>query len=107
MWKEIVGLNGRYYISSEGRVLSLCLDGYKLLQPFVCGDGYLYVDLRKDGVDLKSRVHRLVAEAFIENPENKPIVHHRDTNRRNNKASNLIWMTSTEHIAEHQRLNQE
>ena len=106
-WKEIKDLDGRYFISTEGRVLSLCLDGYKLLQPFVCGDGYYYVDLRKDGIDLKSRVHRLVAEAFIENPENKPIVHHRDLNRRNNNVSNLLWMTSSEHIAEHQRLNQE
>ena len=86
VWKEIEGLDSRYFISTEGRVLSLCLDGYKLMQPFICGDGYYYVDLRKDGKDIKCRVHRLVAEAFVDNPEDKPIVHHRDTNRRNNKA---------------------
>ena len=80
-WKEIKDLDSRYFISSNGRVLSLCMNGYKLLQPFVCGDGYYYVDLRKDGADLKRRVHRLVAEAFIENPENKKIVHHKDSNR--------------------------
>lgn len=87
--------------------MSLCMDGYKLMHPFICGDGYYYVDLRKDGKDLKSRVHRLVAEAFIDNPEDKPIVHHRDTNRRNNKASNLQWMTEAEHAAAHLKINQE
>ena len=107
VWKEIAGLDSRYFISTEGRVLSLCMDGYKLMHPFICGDGYYYVDLRKDGKDLKSRVHRLVAEAFIDNPEDKPIVHHRDTNRRNNKASNLQWMTEAEHAAAHLKINQE
>lgn len=107
VWKEIEGLDSRYFISTEGRVLSLCMDGYKLMHPFICGDGYYYVDLRKDGKDLKSRVHRLVAEAFIDNPEDKPIVHHRDTNRRNNKASNLQWMTEAEHAAAHLKINQE
>ncbi|MEF2837606.1 MAG: NUMOD4 motif-containing HNH endonuclease [Oscillospiraceae bacterium] len=107
VWKEIEGLDSRYFISTEGRVLSLCMDGYKLMHPFICGDGYYYVDLRKDGKDLKSCVHRLVAEAFIDNPEDKPIVHHRDTNRRNNKASNLQWMTEAEHAAAHLKLNQE
>ena len=80
-WKEINGLDSRYFISTNGRILSLCLDGYKLLQPFTCGDSYQYIDLRKDGKDYKYRVHRLVAEAFLDNPENKPIVHHKDTNR--------------------------
>ena len=107
VWKEIEGLDSRYFISTEGRVLSLCMDGYKLMHPFICGDGYYYVDLRKDGKDLKSSVHRLVAEAFIDNPEDKPIVHHRDTNRRNNKASNLQWMTEAEHAAAHLKINQE
>lgn len=106
-WKEIRGLESRYFISSEGRVLSLCLDGYKLMQPFIGGDGYCYVDLRKDGEDIKCRVHRLVAKAFIDNPENKPIVHHKDKNRRNNRASNLQWLTQEEHTAVHIKLNQE
>ena len=53
VWKEIEGLDSRYFISTEGRVLSLCMDGYKLMHPFICGDGYYYVDLRKDGKDRK------------------------------------------------------
>lgn len=71
VWKEIYGLDGRYYISNYGRVLSLCCNGYKLLKPFPCGSGYYCVDLRKDNKDVKSRVNRLVAEAFIDNPEHK------------------------------------
>lgn len=78
IWKEIKGLDARYYISNYGRVLSLCCDGYKLLKPFLCGSGYYYVDLRKDNKDIKLRVNRLVADAFIDNPDNKTIVHHKD-----------------------------
>lgn len=107
LWCEIAGLDSRYYISSEGRVLSLCMDGYKLMQPFICGDGYYYVDLRKDGKDIKCRVHRLVAEAFISNPDNKPIVHHKDTDRQNNRANNLQWMTQAEHASAHLKINKE
>ena len=106
-WCEIKGMDGRYFISSLGRVLSLCLDGYKLLQAFVCGDGYYYVDLRKDGEDHKCRIHRLVAEAFIDNPNGKPIVHHRDLNRKNNRVSNLQWVTEAEHTALHNKIRAE
>lgn len=107
VWKEIKDLDSRYFISTEGRVLSLCLDGYKLMQPFVCGDGYYYVDLRKNGKDIKCRIHRLVADAFIDNPEDKPVVHHKDTNRKNNKVSNLEWLTDAEHAEVHRKINQE
>lgn len=100
-------MGGRYFISSFGRVLSLCFDGYKLLRPFVCGDGYYYVDLRKDGKDYKCRINRLVAEAFIENPNGKPIVHHKDLDRKNNSASNLQWVTEAEHTAIHNKIRAE
>lgn len=106
-WYEIKGMGGRYFISSFGRVLSLCFDGYKLLRPFVCGDGYYYVDLRKDGKDYKCRINRLVAEAFIENPNGKPIVHHKDLDRKNNSASNLQWVTEAEHTAIHNKIRAE
>ena len=107
VWKEIKDLDSRYFISTEGRVLSLCLDGYKLMQPFVCGDGYYYVDLRKNGKDIKCRIHRLVADAFIDNPKDKPVVHHKDTNRKNNKVLNLEWLTDAEHAEVHRQINQE
>ena len=105
VWKEIDNLDGRYFVSSQGRVLSLCLDGYKLLKPFICGDGYCYVDLRKDGKDIKCRVHRLVAEAFIDNPEAKRVVHHIDKNRQNNRVSNLQWLTDEEHNKAHHNIS--
>lgn len=104
-WKEIKGFDYRYYCSNKGRILSLCLDGYKLLKPFLCGDGYYYVDLRKDNRDYKSRVHRLVADAFLPNPENKPIVHHIDTNRKNNNVENLMFVTNDEHWNIHKQIN--
>lgn len=106
-WKEIKDFNGRYFISSEGRVLSLCMDGYKLIKPFLCGDGYYYVDLRKDCQDKKCRVHRLVAEAFINNPEEKPIVHHKDGNKKNNRVINLQWLTTIEHAEAHRLLKKQ
>lgn len=106
VWKEIDGFNGFYFVSNYGRVLSLKNNGYKLMKPFVCGDGYLYLDLRKDNKDIKSRVHRLVAKAFIDNPDNKSIVHHKDRNRQNNVADNLAFVNSEEHTIEHRKLNQ-
>ena len=106
-WREIKGLEGRYYISNYGRVLSLCCDGYKLLRPFTCGDGYDYVDLRVNNKDVKSRVHRLVANAFVPNPDDKPIVHHKDCDRKNNKADNLVFLTNEEHGKEHKEINQQ
>ena len=54
-------------------------------------NGYFYVDLYKNNQGVKAPVHRLVAEAFIPNPENKPTVDHKDGNRQNNSISNLRW----------------
>jgi hypothetical protein len=59
-------------------------------------DGYLATDLYVNGVRHKKRVHRLVAEAFIPNPENKPEVNHRDGNKMNNEVANLEWVTKSE-----------
>lgn len=103
IWKEIKGLDARYYISNYGRVLSLCCDGYKLLKPFLCGSGYYYVDLRKDNKDIKLRVNRLVADAFIDNPDNKTIVHHKDQNKLNNIYTNLVYLSAQEHILRHRK----
>lgn len=102
-WKEIPNLDARYYISSNGRVLSLCCDGYKLLQQFVCGSGYYYVDLRRNGEDVKKRVSRLVAEAFLENGDTSCEVHHKDVDKKNNKASNLEYIPKKEHLRLHKK----
>lgn len=106
-WREIKGLDGRYYISNLGRVLSLCCNGYKILKPFVCGSGYYCVDLRKDNKDVKARVNRLVADAFVENPDNKIIVHHKDLNKLNNIYTNLAFLSAQEHLTRHKELRDE
>lgn len=59
-------------------------------------NGYLTVDLYKDNKPHKVTVHRLLAEAFIPNPENKPCIDHKDGNRQNNALSNLRWATYSE-----------
>lgn len=96
VWKEIKDTNSNYFVSNCGRVLSLCCNGYKLLNQWLC-NGYYYVNLSINGKVINYRVNRLVAEAFINNPENKPIVHHKDTNKKNNILSNLEYKTYKEH----------
>ena len=66
----------------------------------------MVVSLRKDGKRKNHYIHRLVAEAFIENPDNKPNVNHRDYNTKNNYVGNLEWCTQKEnasHSAEHMK----
>jgi len=60
--------------------------------------GYLVVGLRKQGVQKRWRVNRLVAIAFIPNTENKPQVNHKDTNKKNNYVDNLEWATNSENM---------
>ena len=107
VWKEIDYLpreetESRYFVSNYGSVISLCRNKPIILQPFLCGgcgSQYYYVSI--GGNDY--RINRLVAQAFIPNPENKPIVHHKDHNKLNNHYSNLEWATPQENaIAYHE-----
>ena len=91
MRKQIEGFPG-YYIEEEGRVWSEKTHKYLTLQ--VTSLGYLYVNLRD--ADKKQRlklIHRLVAEAFIPNPENLKEVNHKDEDKTNNNVANLEWCT--------------
>lgn len=63
--------------------------------------GHFYVGFRKDGKPVSISVHKLVAEAFVDNPENKPEVHHKDFNPANNCAENLMYVTREEHMLIH------
>ena len=91
MKKEIDGYNGYYHIDELGNVYSInCILKKQLI------NGYEVVFLAKNGVKTKKRVHKLVANAFIPNPENKPCIDHIDGNRSNNNVTNLRWCTIKE-----------
>ena len=91
MWKDIEGFEGRYQVSDEGEIISL-RKGLKMHQKDN-GRGYMQVILYKDGQYYHKYTHRLVAEAFIPNPNNYPCINHKDEDRKNNKAENLEWCT--------------
>lgn len=91
MWKDILGFEGYYQINENGEVLNVKTGKLRSLR--VKKNGYVDVDLYKDGEIQWKRVHVLVAEAFIPNPENYPIVMHKDNNKANNHVSNLKWGT--------------
>lgn len=93
-WKEI-SENPNYMVSNTGRVRRKGSNRDKSL----CNkDGYLSTDLYQNGSRIKRRVSRLVADAFIPNPEDKPEVNHKDGNKKNNNVSNLEWVTKKENV---------
>lgn len=101
-WLPVVGYEGLYEVSSLGRVKSLNYNHTgkeKILSPGKTSRWYLHVDLCKNGKSYQRLIHRLVAIAFIPNPENKPEVHHRDGNTHNNIVSNLLLVSRKEHRA--------
>jgi hypothetical protein len=93
IFREISGYEGLYAVSNYGNVKSLKFGKEKILKPRADGDGYLYVTFCKNGKMKHHKVHRLVASAFIENPDNLPQVNHKDENPSNNNADNLEWCT--------------
>lgn len=90
IWKDIPNYEGLYQASTFGRIRNSRT--YKVLR---LGNyiGYYRVDLCKDGKRSTKKVHRLVAETFIPNPDNLPCVNHKDCNPSNNAVSNLEWCT--------------
>lgn len=99
IWKDIEGYEGKYMISSLGNVLTLNYKRTgknKILKPVLLNMGYYVVGLCKNGKQKKHYIHRLIAQAFIPNPDNKPEIDHIDTNPLNNNINNLRWVTSKE-----------
>lgn len=107
VWEDVKGFEGLYQVSNFGNVKSLpkllsrlgksqFMTKVKILKPGYDKDGYLHVGLFKDKKAHRNKVHRLVAMAFIDNPENKPEVNHIDGNKQNNNVWNLEWCTKSE-----------
>lgn len=96
IWKDVVGYEGLYQVSNLGRVRMS--KNKKIKAILEDAYGYLVVKMTKDKVVKYIKVHRLVAMAFIENDDNKPCVDHIDTNKYNNNASNLRWVTQKENV---------
>ena len=94
---DICGFEGLYQISNQGRVFSVKKKIFIKLDENN-QQGYQVVKLCKNGKRYKFRVHRLVAEAFIPNPENKPCVDHINTIRNDNRVENLRWVTYKENL---------
>lgn len=102
-WRDIKGYEGLYKISNIGRVKSYQTFGNNqkigrehFITPTLTTNGYYRVELIKDNQRKTHRIHRLVAFAFLPNPENKPYINHIDGNRLNNHITNLEWCTQKE-----------
>ena len=92
IWKNIEGYEGKYQVSNLGRVKSM-IGQEKVLHPKKHRNGHLQIGLHKDKKRKTMYIHRLVAQAFITNPDNLPCVNHKDENPNNNNVDNLEWCT--------------
>lgn len=94
LWKDIKDYEGHYQVSNLSRVKSIKFGKERILKPVTDRHGYLLVGLWKNNKQKTYKVHRLVAEAFIDNPDNLPQVNHKDENPLNNNVNNLEWCNS-------------
>lgn len=119
IWKDIKGYENLYQVSSFGRVKSLkrilvFLDknnveikrkaNKRILNLSICPEGYYFCHICKNGECKNIKVHRLVAENFLENKNNYPCVNHIDGNKLNNNVNNLEWCTYSHNVKEAFRL---
>lgn len=93
IWKDVVGYENLYKVSNLGNVMSFWGKTPHLIKPFQNQKGYLYVDLRFFNKRKTVSIHRLVAKAFIPNPNNLPQINHIDEDKTNNRVENLEWCT--------------
>ena len=105
LWKDVSGYEGTYQVSNMGRVRRLTFvnnvvqkEKVHIVRPTDNGRGYFVIGLKTNGKRKSKYVHRLVAEAFCENPEGKTCVNHKDYDKHNNMACNLEWCTQKENV---------
>ena len=114
MYKAIKGYEGIYEVNELGQIRSVdrkveCKDGSirkykgKELKTSIDNYGYTNIILSKNGIVKNLKVHRLVAETFVPNPDNLPEVHHKNHDTKDNRAHNLSWVTRSEQMDEHWR----
>ena len=97
VWKDVVGYEGLYQVSNYGRLKRVFKNKKEhLLTGKKDKDGYIQVILSRNQKKKHCRLHRLVAETFIPNPNDKPVVNHKDKNVLNNTVDNLEWATVSE-----------
>ena len=94
IWKDVVGYEGTYQVSNKGRVKNILSKKEKLLSTYANNRGYIGVHLYKNSKCKNFLVHRLVAQAFVENPLGLPQVNHKDEDKNNNCSENLEWCTN-------------
>lgn len=109
-WRDIKGYEGLYQVSNKGRVRSIAhfieaIKGHpqltrgKILNNWVHPQTrYVITDLYRDNIRKHVKTHRLVAEAFIPNPDNKPFIDHINRDRQDNRVENLQWVTKSENM---------
>lgn len=96
-WRPVAGYDG-YFVSNTGLIKSFKRKKPHNLRYVTKDDGYLRVYLCKKGKTKAFYVHRIVASAFVDNPQNLPFINHKDECKTNNNASNLEWCTFTYNI---------
>lgn len=111
IWKDIKGYEGLYQISNYGNIISkriwvgrTFIQKEKKIKPTIAKNGYLRVTLSKENKCKYVNIHRLVAEAFIPNPNKYPCINHIDGNKLNNNLKNLEWCSHSYNLKEAYRL---
>ncbi len=103
MRKDIAGYEGIYEVDTKGNIYSIKTE--RLLKTTINEKGYVYIGLNKNGIKTTYKIHRLVANAFIENPNEYPQIDHIDENKNNNYVNNLRWCTHQMNIDWHYENN--
>lgn len=107
IWKDIKGYEGYYQISNLGRVKGLLrIVDHSLTKKYIVksiirkndllNSGYVIINLAKNGIVRKFIIHRLVAQSFIQNPEKKSEINHKNGIKKDNRVENLEWCTRSE-----------